>query len=73
MTARDPKKGAPAATVEVFVTAFRSLTREARGKILMKFLEDDELREEVEAAILWEQRKDEPRRPFRKCLADRGS
>jgi len=44
---------------------------EARRRVLKGLVEDGDLREDLEAALLWEQRKDEPRRPLRSYLAER--
>ncbi len=58
------------ASAEVFVTAFRALPRRARSIVLTSLVGAEDLREDVEAALLWEQRKDEPRRPLRAFLAE---
>jgi len=67
------KPGATAAadaSAEVFVTAFRALPQKARRKILTSLLETEDLREDLEAVLLWEERRDEPSRPFREYLAE---
>ena len=59
-----------AATAKVFVTAFKSLPSGARREILLELLIDEKLREDVTAALLWEERKNEPRRSFREYLSE---
>ena len=58
------------ATIEVFLIALKALGKEAQRELLFKLLEDEDLREDVEAAILWEERKDEPHRSFREFVAE---
>lgn len=70
MSRRPGAAAAANASAEVFVTAFRVLPLKARRKILSSLLETEDLREDVEAALLWEERKDEPSRPFREYLAE---
>ena len=66
------KTGAAAveASAEVFITAFKALPLKARRKILSSLLETETLREDLEAVLLWDERKDEPSRPFREYLAE---
>jgi hypothetical protein len=69
--ARKPATAASAdASAEVFMVAFRSLPQRARRRILSSLLETEELREDVEAVLLWEERKDEPRRSFREYVSE---
>jgi len=70
MSLRKENKEADQSTANVFVTALAALSDKARRLVIMELLEDKSLREEVEAALLWEARKDEPRRPFREYLAE---
>jgi hypothetical protein len=58
------------AAASVFITALRTLSASARRRVVMMIIEDENLREDVEAALLWEERKDEPRRPFREYLEE---
>ncbi len=59
------------ARAEVFLTAFRSLTKKEREQILTKLLEDPILREDLLDMATYESRKDEPTRPFRDYLAEK--
>jgi hypothetical protein len=59
------------ASAEVFLVAFRALPERARRRVLSSLVETAELREDVEAALLWEDRRAEPRRSFREYLASR--
>jgi hypothetical protein len=70
MARKTGSAAAAQASAEVFVTAFRALPRRARIIVLTSLVEAEDLREDVEAALLWEQRKDEPRRPLREFLAE---
>ena len=67
---RRENKGADQSAAKVFVTALAALSDKARRMVIMELLEDESLREEVEAALLWSARKDEPKRPFREFLAE---
>ncbi len=49
------------ATVEVFLTAFRSLKKEEQAAILQNLLRDQEEREDLRYAIAVEERKNEPK------------
>ncbi len=68
--ARKTGTAAAEASAEVFITAFKALPLKARRKILSSLLETESLREDLEAVLLWEERKDEPSRPFRDYLAE---
>ena len=59
------------AKAEVFITAFRTLSPDVRRRVLAGLLSDSDLLEDVEAALLWEERKDEPRRSLRDYMAER--
>ena len=59
------------ASEEIFVLGFKALTEDARRHVVAALIRDDELMEDMEAALLWEQRKDEPSRPLREYLAER--
>lgn len=58
------------ASAEVFMTAFKALPRRARNRILLSLIGSEDLREDIEAALLWEQRKDEPRQSFEEYVAE---
>ena len=59
---------------EVFLWALHSLPRAEKEAVISRLLEDPELREDILDIALIEQRKrkDEPSRPFRDYLAERG-
>jgi hypothetical protein len=57
------------ASAIVFLTAFRALGPAARRQVLKGLIDSTDLREDFEATLLWEERKDEPRRSFREYLA----
>jgi len=57
--------------VEVFLLAFRALPQDARTKIIEELISDEDVWEDLEAAVLWEHRKDEPRMSFDEYLAER--
>jgi hypothetical protein len=58
------------ATAEGFVTLFRSQTGKVRREVVLRLLEDDDLREDVEAALLWEERQHEKKRSFSEYLRE---
>ncbi|MFH1531077.1 MAG: hypothetical protein ABIK09_10140 [Pseudomonadota bacterium] len=59
-----------AATAEVFLRAFKALPRGARSLVIEQLAQDGDVFEDMEAAFLWEQRKDEPRQSFDEYLAE---
>jgi hypothetical protein len=62
------------ASAEVFLMAFRTLSPDARTKVIEELARDEGVWEDLEAVALWEQRKDEPRQSFDEYLAvDRAS
>ena len=64
------KTTAAGASAEVFLLAFRALSRDARTKVIEELAQDPGVWEELEATVLWEQRKDEPRQSFDEYLAE---
>lgn len=58
------------ASAEVFLMAFRTLSSDARTKVIEELARDEKVWEDLEAAVLWEQRKDEPRQSFDEYLAE---
>jgi len=56
------------ATATVFHVAFRALPKKTREEFLGLLLSDEDLRDNLEGALLWEQRKNEPRIPFEEVL-----
>ncbi len=60
------------ATAEVFLTALRALPKKQRDAVLARIAEDDDLREDLLDLALIAQRQDEPSRPFRDYLTEKG-
>jgi len=60
------------ATAEVFLTALRALPKRQRDAVLARIAEDDKLREDFLDLALIAQRRDEPSRPFRQYLSEKG-
>ena len=59
------------ATAEVFLTALRALPKKQRQAVLCGIADDDELREDLLDLALIAERRYEPSRPFRECLAEK--
>jgi len=57
------------AIARVFITALQAAGEEVRREVLARMLENEDLRDEVEAALLWDERKDEESRPLREFLS----
>ena len=57
------------ASAAVFLAAFKALAPAARRQVLKRLVDSADLHEDFEATLLWAERKDEPRRPFREYLA----
>jgi hypothetical protein len=60
------------ATAEVFATAFRALPKKERQAVLALIADDEEVREDILDLAVLAQRRDEPSRPFRDFLAEKG-
>ena len=60
------------ATAAVFLTAFRALSRKERQAVLARLASDPDLREDLHDLALVTQRRDEPSRPLREYLAEKG-
>ncbi len=58
---------------EVFWMAFCSLSKKEQRAVLERFLEEPQFREDLMDIATFEQRKDEPTRPFREYLKDRSN
>ena len=56
------------ATAKTFVLAYRSLPRKARDRVLELLLEAEDLRDHIEGALLWEERKNGEYVSFRDVL-----
>ena len=52
------------ATASVFHTAFRALPKRTRYRFLELLIMDEDLRDHIEGALLWEERKNDRRIPF---------
>ena len=59
------------ATVEVFLRAFRGLTRTQRSVFLRELLQERSYREDLLDVAMVEARRHEPGRPLRQYLAER--
>jgi hypothetical protein len=59
------------ATAEVFMTAFRALSKEERKSIVERLLKDKEFMDDLTDIVIFDQRKDEPSRSIDEYLADR--
>jgi len=59
------------ATAEVFMTAFKALSKADRDRVLAKFVEEPRIREDLIDLAIVAQRQKEPSRPFREYLAER--
>jgi hypothetical protein len=60
------------ATAEVFLTALRALPKEQRQTVLERITEDEEFREDLLDLTVFADRRNEPSRPFRDYLAEKG-
>lgn len=57
---------------EVYLMALQSLSKAEREAVLVRLLEDEKLREDILDLVVIQQRQEEPSRPFRAYLAERG-
>ncbi len=58
---------------EVFWMAFCSLSKKQRRAVVERLLKEPEFREDLMDMAVFEQRQDEPSRPFREYLNERDS
>ena len=70
MSSEKVNKESASAMAKVFLTALENADAQVKREVLFSMLEDKKLFEEVEAMILWEERKDQPSIPFREYLAN---
>ena len=70
MPKKRPESESARSTAKVFATALGALNAKVRRLVIMELVEDEAFREDLEAALLWEERKGEARRPFRDYLAE---
>jgi hypothetical protein len=61
------------AVAEVFLTAFKALSRAERGKVLSGIVEDNRLRHDLMDMAVIEERRSEKERPFREYLKEHHS
>jgi len=61
------------ATAEVFLTAFRALSKKERQAVLARLAVEPDLQEDLQDLALVARRRDEPSRPLRDYLAEKGS
>lgn len=74
MSISDSRRTARAqATAERFWLAFRNLADEEQSAVLEKLVEDEDLRRDFLDLATLRDRRDEPARPLREDLAERGS
>lgn len=59
------------ATAEVFLTAFRAMSKKERNAVIDKLLADNEFMEDLIDISIIKQRKNEPSRSLDDYLADR--
>jgi hypothetical protein len=59
------------ATAEVFLTAFRAMSKKERNAVIDKLLADNEFMEDLIDISIIKQRKDEPSRSLDNYLTDR--
>ena len=57
---------------EVYLMALQSLPKTERDAVIARLLEDEKIREDILDLALLRQRQEEPSRPFREYLAERG-
>ena len=69
MSSRGNKAESTHAMAKVFITALQAAGEDVRREVLAGMLENENLRDEVEAALLWEERKDEDCKPLREFIA----
>lgn len=58
------------ALAEVFLIALEAVGADVRREVLLRMLGDKDLREDVEAAFLWEERKNESSRDVKAIMGD---
>ena len=58
------------ATAEVFFTALRALPKRERQAVLSKIAADEDLRDDLFDLAVFEERRNEPSRPFHEFLAE---
>ena len=61
------------ATAEVFLTAFRALSKKERQAVLARLAVEPDLQEDLQDLALVAQRRGEPSRPLSDYLAEKGS
>jgi len=72
ITKQRTQKNKAESRAEVFLLALQSLSKAERDAVINRLLEDPGLREDIIDIALIEARKDEPSRPFREYLAEKG-
>jgi protein involved in sex pheromone biosynthesis len=69
MSGRKESVDSAEAMARVFVTALQAAGEDVRREVLARLLENEDLRDEVEAVLLWEERKNEDSLPLGDVLA----
>ncbi|MCC6158185.1 MAG: hypothetical protein IT350_09030 [Deltaproteobacteria bacterium] len=72
MTGPSEQNESTHAMASVFVTALLAAGEDVRREVLARMLNDEDLRDDVEAALLWEERKGEDSRSLRDVLSSFG-
>lgn len=71
MASTRAKKPTPdSAAADIFIMAFKSLPSTSREKILAALLSAEDLRDDIEGALLWHSRKHETRKPLKTFLTE---
>jgi hypothetical protein len=60
----------PEATAEIFVTAFKALTRHERDAVLARIVGDSKLAEDLADTLALEKRRSQKSEPFRDVLKE---
>ena len=56
---------------DVFLTALKSLPKDQKDAVIAKITADKEFNQDIQDLMVFEQRKEEPVRPFRDYLAQK--
>ena len=59
-----------AAMIEVFLTALQASNEQVRREGILRLLNNEDLREDIEAAVLYRERKDEPSRDIKDIMSE---
>ena len=59
------------ATAEIFITALKALPKKDRESVLLRIVDEKDLRKDLLDLALISKRRKEPSRPFRQYLAEK--